>query len=75
MQYPINGIMDRAKIRNFLKRGDITLIAKMVGVTQSMVSQFFAGAKDSDKIFEAAIALAEQRKQEQQEKVNRIKAL
>ena len=68
-------MMDREKIRNFLKRGDITLIAKRVGVTQSMVSQFFAGAKDSDKIFEAAIALAEQRKQEQQEKLNRVKAL
>ena len=75
MQYQIFGSMNRKKIKKHLKRGDITLIAKKVGVTHSMVSQFLSGKKDSEKIFEVAIDLAEQRKKEEQVKANRIKAL
>lgn len=67
--------MDRTKIKKYLKRGDITLIASKAGVSQSMVSQFLAGEKESDKVFNEAIALAEQRKKELFEKEQRINAL
>lgn len=75
MQYQIFGSMNRAKIKKHLKRGDITLIAKKVGVSHSMVSQFLSGKKESEKIFEVSIALAEQRKREEEDKAKRIKAL
>jgi len=67
--------MNRAKIKKYLKKGDVTLIAKRAGVSQSMVSQYLAGRKNSDRIFEVAIALAEERKAQMLAKQNRIKAL
>lgn len=67
--------MNLKKIKKYLKKGDITKIAEKAGVSRAMAYQVLNEEKNNDTVIDEAIALAKQRKSENENRIKEIESL